>query len=438
MRPGKYLLEVYGCQMNVADGELVRGLLEADGWRPADRPEEADLILINTCGVRERAAERVIGHVRSLRPLKTRHPGLRIALLGCLARYGGEPLQRRLPEVDLFLGPDAYRSLAEALRGVEEPPLVDTQLRPAETYAGLPSARGPGVNAWLSVMRGCDRMCSYCMVPFARGRERSLPAEALLAEAREIAARGHRSVTLLGQTVTAYRDEERDFAWLLEAISGIAGIARIRFLSPHPADFTPRLLETIARLPRVCRHFHLPVQSGSDRVLAAMRRGYTRGAYLELIDRARALLPGLAVTTDLIAGFPGEGPEDFEETLELMRAVEFDAAFLFAYSPRPGTYAARALPDDVAPEVKRERLERMIALQEEHGRRRYGACVGREVEVLVEEPARAPEGAWFGRSDDFKDVVFTTGDEGAPPVPGELARVRVEEASSHTLRGRRA
>jgi len=432
---GTYLLEVYGCQMNEADGELIRGLLEADGWRRVERAEEADLIIVNTCGVRERAAERVIGHLRGYRPLRHRHPGLRIAMVGCLARYGGEDLFRRLPDVDFFLGPDAYRDLPRLLRGEGAPRRTDTRLRPEETYADLRPGRSRGVNAWLTVMRGCNRMCSYCMVPLARGRERGLPLEAVLEQAREIAAAGYRSVTLLGQTVTSYRDGENDFAGLVEAVAGVEGIERIRFLSPHPADFTPRLLETMARLPRVCRHLHLPVQSGSDRVLAAMRRGYTRGGYLDLVARARALLPGLAITTDLIAGFPGETEEDFADTLALMRAVEFDQAFMFAYSPRPGTLAARAMADDVPPEAKQRRLETMIALQEEHARGRYAACVGRRVQVLIEGPAREPAGHWFGRSDDFKDVVCAPGPGRRTPAPGALLAVRIEAATSHTLRG---
>jgi tRNA-2-methylthio-N6-dimethylallyladenosine synthase len=432
-----YHLEVYGCQMNAADGELIRGLLEADGWERAASVEEADLIVINTCGVRERAAERVIGHVRSLRPLKRRHPGLRIALVGCLARYGGGDLVRRLPEVDHFLGPDAYRGLPGLLRAEEGPrPHVATGLVPEEMYAGVRPRRAGGVNAWLSIMRGCDRMCSYCMVPFARGRERSRPAAEVVREAREVAAEGFRSVTLLGQTVTSYRDGAHDFAGLLAALGEIDGIDRIRFLSPHPADFDDRLLDAMAHQPKVCRHVHLPLQSGSDRVLAAMCRGYTRDGYLGLIARLRARMPGIAITTDLIVGFPGERAEDLAATLDLMCQVQFDQAFMFAYSPRPGTYAARFLEDDVSAEEKRRRLEEVIRLQEAHARARCAAHVGRDLAVLVESPAREPAGCWFGRSDDFKDVIFASGD-GDPPRCGDLIDVHIERATSHTLLGTR-
>jgi tRNA-2-methylthio-N6-dimethylallyladenosine synthase len=431
---GKYLLEIYGCQMNEADGELIAGLLEADGWQRVTRAEEADLIVVNTCAVRERASERVIGHIGGFRPLKRRHPGLRIAMVGCLARYQAEELTRRLPEVDFFLGPDAYRSLPELLRAESAPPHVATALDPAETYAGLHPARSAGVNAYVSIMRGCNRMCSYCMVPFARGRERSQPLAEVVEEARTIAGQGFRSLTLLGQTVTSYHDGESDFAALLAQLATIEGIARIRFLSPHPAEFTPRLLETLARETKVSRHLHLPLQSGSDRVLAAMRRGYTRGEYLALVARARDRLPGLAVTTDLIVGFPGERDEDFAETLDLMRAVVFDQAFMFAYSARPGTYAARRLADDVPEDLKRRRLEEMIELQESHARARYAAWIGQRVEVLVESPARAPQGHWFGRTDDFKDTIFSV-PPGESLAPGRLVPVRVEAASSHTLKG---
>ncbi|MBP6875017.1 MAG: tRNA (N6-isopentenyl adenosine(37)-C2)-methylthiotransferase MiaB [Candidatus Eisenbacteria bacterium] len=433
MTPGSFFLEIYGCQMNLADGELIAGVLRRAGWRESGQADEADLLVINTCAVRERAVERVVGHVRSLRPWKRARRGRRIALVGCLARYDGSALAAQLEEVDLFLGPDGYRHLPALL--AEEPAArLAPRGSPGETYEGLTPARRPGVNAWISIMRGCDRMCAYCMVPFARGRERSLPAGAVLEEARQAVADGHPSLTLLGQTVTSYRDGETDFAALIGEIARSSGAARIRFLSPHPADFTDRLLDAIAQSPRIARHFHLPVQAGSNRVLAAMRRGYTREDYLALVERARERLSGLAVTTDLLTGFPGETEEDFAQTLDLMERVRFDSAFLFAYSERPRTYAARRLPDDVPSEVKQERLRRMIALQEKHGRVRYLERIGARVEVLVEGAARSPANHWYGRSDDFKDVIFSAG---ADPRVGEIVPVAVKAATSHTLFGER-
>jgi tRNA-2-methylthio-N6-dimethylallyladenosine synthase len=304
-----------------------------------------------------------------------------------------------------------------------------------ETYSDIAVRRGPGVTGWLTVMRGCDRMCAYCVVPFTRGRERSLPAASVLAAARQAVGEGFVSLALLGQTVTSYRDGDLDLSGLLRALAGIEGLRRIRFLAPHPADFTPALLETIAREPKIARHLHLPVQSGSDRILEAMRRGHTRAAYLELVDRARAAIPGLAVTTDILVGFPGEGEPDFARTLDLMRRVRFDQAFLFAYSPRRGTHAERHLDDDVGRSEKQRRLEAVIALQEEHSLERFSERRGQVLEILVEGPARSPAGAWFGRSSDLKDTVF--GAPGAPPRAGEIVPVRITETTSHTLRGER-
>ncbi|MFH1145145.1 MAG: tRNA (N6-isopentenyl adenosine(37)-C2)-methylthiotransferase MiaB [Candidatus Eisenbacteria bacterium] len=429
-----YHLEVYGCQMNAADGELIEGILQADGWVPVGDPAAADLIVINTCAVRERAVQRVVGHVQSLRPLKASRPGLRIALVGCLAAYQGRELSEQLPEVDFFVGPDGYRRLPELLSRrppASRAPVIGDR---GETYADLPSVRRMGIHAWISIMRGCNRMCAYCVVPFARGRERSLPAPMVIETARDAVARGHVALTLLGQTVTSYRDGAIDFADLLEALCGLPGLIRIRFLAAHPGDFQTRLLKTIAAHGQIARHLHLPVQSGSDRILAAMRRGYTRDDYLTLVGEAHRLIPGLAVTTDLIAGFPGEDDQDFAHTLELMQRVEFDGAFMFAYSPRPGTYAARRLADDVPAEVKQERLRRMITLQERHSLGRYESRIGRPVEVLVEGPARSPAGHGYGRTDDFKDVIFAIPD-GSLPASGRLVTVDVTEATSHTLLG---
>ena len=432
---GRYHLEVFGCQMNLADGELLDGILREAGWTRAREPADADLLLLVTCAVRERAVERVLGHIRSLRPLKRRRPDLRIALVGCLARYQGRELSERLPEVDFFLGPDAYRSLPALLAAPPRLPALTLRGGRGETYGDVRPVRGRGVNAWVSVMRGCDRMCAYCVVPFARGRERSLPVDAVLAAAREAIAAGRPSLTLLGQTVTSYRDGETDFAGLLARVSALPGAERIRFLSPHPADFHARLLETIAARPNIARHLHLPVQSGSNRVLAAMRRGYTREQFFALIEAARRAIPELAVTTDLMVGFPGEEERDYEETLDLVRRVGFDGAFMFAYSPRPKTFAARRMEDSVPRAEKIARLERLIALQEEYSRVAHARWIGRAVTVLVEGPARSPAGHWYGRSDDFKDVIFSL-PAARETAAGAFADVEVTGATSHTLLGR--
>lgn len=429
-----YWLEVYGCQMNLADAELLAGILEADGWQRADSIEGADLILVNTCAVREHAVERVVGRVKGLGTLKHHRPELRIGLVGCLAQFEKERLAPRLPEVDLFVGPDAYRALPALLRRTLRPQYA-TGADAHETYADIAVRRGPGVSGWLTVMRGCDRMCAYCVVPFTRGRERSLPVARVLAAARRAVEEGCVALTLLGQTVTSYRDGDTDFAGLLRALGPIEGLRRIGFLAPHPADFTPELLETIAREPKIARHLHLPVQSGSNRILETMGRGHTRAAYLDLVRDARAAIPGLGVTTDILVGFPGEQAEDFAATVDLMRQVRFDSAFLFAYSPRHGTLAERRMNDALSREEKRQRLETVIALQEEHSRERFAERRGAVLEVLVEGPARHPAEAWFGHSSDLKATVFSA--PGAPPRAGEIVAVRINEATSHTLRGER-
>ncbi len=432
---GRYHLEVFGCQMNVADGELLAGILEGAGWQRACDPQEADLWVVNTCAVRERAVERVVGHVSSLTPWKRSRPGRRIALVGCLARFAGDDLARTLPEVDLLIGPDGYRRLPALLQPGTPSPTLQIASDRGELYEGITPRRPHGVNAWITIMRGCDRQCAYCVVPFTRGPERSLAAEGVLDAARSAVAQGSTMITLLGQTVTSYRDGSADFADLLERLAGLEGLRRIRFLAPHPSDFTPRLLATIAAQPRIARQLHLPLQSGSDRVLAGMRRGYTRDTYLDLIAAARRAVPGLAVTTDIIVGFPGEGEADLAATLEVMRAVRFDQAFTFAYSARRGTPAERDLEDVVPRDEKRARLQAVIALQQEHSRERHAACVGRTLAVLVEGPARAPQGYWFGRSEDFKDTVFSSVEL---LCPGDVVPVAITAATSHTLQGTHA
>ncbi len=431
---GRFFIQTYGCQMNEADSELLAGLLVEEGWAPVGRPEDADLVLVNTCAVRERAAARALGYLENLAALK-RERGLRIGMVGCLARHLGRSALERLPHLDVLLGPDSYEHLVPYLRAQKKERLVDLRPRRTVTYAGLPHLRSPGVNAWVSVMRGCDRFCTYCVVPYTRGRERSLPAECVLEEVRRAVSEGFVSVTLLGQTVTAYRDEGRDLAWLLQEVARIEGLLRIRFLAPYPGQITERLVGVMATEPKVCKHVHLPLQSGSDRVLEGMHRGYTSSEFVDLVDRMRAAVPGLAVTTDLMVGFPGETEEDYDATLSVMRRLRFDGAFMFAYSERPGTAAARRMKDNVPREVKRARLEKLIALQESHSLERFEAFLGKTVEVLVESEARKPQGWFYGRSDDFKDVIFRPL-EGEDLRAGVLVSVLIEEASAHTLKGR--
>jgi len=423
-------VETYGCQMNVADTELMLGHLAAHGYTRTEAAEAADVILLNTCAIREHAEARVLGRLGELARHKRRRPDVRLGVTGCMAQHLRERLAERAPWVDVLVGPDGYRRLPELLRGGDGDPHVALRLDPSETYADLPVAREGGVRAWVTVMRGCDRFRTFCIVPYVRGRERSLPGRVLVAQVRALAAAGVREVVFLGQTVNAYHDGAWDFAELLRRAAEVPGILRIRFTSPHPSDMSPRVIEAMAECPPVAPQLHLPVQSGSDRVLDRMGREYTAAGYEDLVARLRARVPGLALSTDVIVGFPGEDEDDFASTEALVRRVRYDSAFLFKYSPREGTRAWKwgdTVPDD----EKARRLQRLVALQESISAEINRRLVGAEVEVLVEGPARRTAGWMAGKSPQMKTVVFP-----GPAEPGNLARVRIEAATSHTLTGR--
>jgi tRNA-2-methylthio-N6-dimethylallyladenosine synthase len=423
-------IETYGCQMNVADTELVLGQLRDHGYGRVEAPEDADVILLNTCAIREHAEARVIGRLGELARHKRRRPAVRIGVTGCMAQHLRGTLRERAPWVDLLVGPDGYRRLPELLRGGDGDPHVALRLDPSETYGDLPVAREPGIRAWVTVMRGCDRFCTFCIVPYVRGRERSLPGPAVLRQVEELAAGGTREIVFLGQTVNAYHDGSWDFAELLRRASRVPGIRRIRFTSPHPSDMSERVIDAMADAATVAPQLHLPVQSGSDRVLARMARDYTVAQYEDLVRRLRARVPGIALSTDVIVGFPGEDGDDFAATEALVRRVRYDSAFLFKYSPREGTRAFR-WRDDVPEEEKARRLRRLVEMQELVSTEINRALVGSAVEVLVEGPARRTEGWVAGKTPHMKTVVFP-----GPATPGDLVRVRVEAATSHTLSGR--
>lgn len=430
--PRSVFIETYGCQMNEADSELMTGLLRRHGYAVAPSADAADVVLLNTCAVRERAEERIFGRLGWLKSLKAEKPGLVLGVTGCMAERLRDRLTRRAPFVDLVVGPDAYRRLPELIEraeGEDDDPQIDVRLDRTELYQGLEVERSPGVSGWITVMRGCDKFCTFCIVPFVRGRERSLPPEDVVAEARRMVAAGFREVTLLGQTVSSYYERGTDFADLLRAVHEVEGLARIRYTSPYPNDFSPRLLQALAELPRVGRHIHLPVQSGSTRVLRDMKRGYTAEGFRDLLRRIREQLPDFGLTTDIIVGYPGETDEDFEQTLDLVREARFDSAFMFRYSERDGTYAARHRPDDVPDEVKAERLERLIALQESISREVFQGMVGREVEILVQGRSKKDASRLVGRTSCFKTTVLLGGDHQV----GDLVRARVVDATSHTL-----
>jgi len=426
----RVFLETYGCQMNVADSELMAGVLERAGFTPTGRPEDADAIVLNTCAIREHAEQRVLGRLGDFARLKAARPGLVVGVAGCMAQHLRAKLLDQSRVLDLVVGPDGYRHLPELLRRAADEPVAHVRLDRDETYGDLEPRRGDGVRAWVTIQRGCDKFCTYCVVPYTRGRERSLPLADLVRQVREAVARGFREVVFLGQTVNSYHDGTHDFADLLRAANALEGLLRIRYTSPHPADVGERLIAAMAECPRVCPQVHLPLQSASDRVLEAMRRTYTLDHYRGVVKRLRDAIPGLGLSTDIIVGFPGETEEDFERTCDYMAEVRYDSAFLFKYSARPDTRAHR-LPETVSEEEKGRRLTRLIDQQQAISAEINAEWIGREVEVLVEGPARRTPEQLTGKSPQFKTVVFP----GDGTRPGTLRRVRVVGATSQTLLG---
>ncbi len=377
-------IETYGCQMNVADSELVLGVLEREGYVAVDDPAAADVVLVNTCAVRDHAEQKVLSRVGELKRCK--RPGGVLGVVGCMAQRLGPKLLERIPQVDLVVGPDGYRGLPELIARVRAgggERAADVEFRGWEHYEDVPPAREAGASAFVTVQRGCDYRCTFCIVPMTRGPERSRKLVDVVREVERLAGTGTTEVTLLGQTVNSYDDGTHDFADLLRAVGAVPGIRRMRFTSPYPTDFGERVVAAMAETPAVCEHVHLPVQSGSSRVLRRMLRRYDRDRYLAVVAALRDAMPGIALTTDIIVGFPGESEDDFRETLSLVEAVAFDDAFTFRYSPREGTPATR-LKDVVPDPVAGERLERLVAAVRGIARRKNVALVGSTHEVLVE------------------------------------------------------
>lgn len=439
-------IETYGCQMNVADSELVASILGGEGYALAANETEADVVLVNTCAIREKAEDRVRGRLTLFRAEKTRRlaenrADLTIGVLGCMAERLRAKLLDQEKLVDVVAGPDAYRDLPRLLRATRETgqAAVNVQLSREETYADLAPVRYDtnGVSAFVSIMRGCDNMCAFCVVPFTRGRERSRPVTSILSECAQLVEAGYKEVTVLGQNVNSYRDTAGghavDFAELLYRISLLSPELRIRYSTSHPKDCSDALLHVHAERPTVCNFIHLPVQHGNTDVLARMRRTYTRDEYLALVARARAIVPDLAFSTDLIAGFCGETDAEHADTLSLMEAVRYDHAFTFAYSERPDTYAARKLADDVPERVKKARLAEIITLQKQHAAESTRRRVGRREVILVEGASKRSDAQQRGRTDSNHTVVFDCVDG---LRPGDYAVVDVHEATSATLLGR--
>jgi len=419
-------IETYGCQMNVADSELMLGVLRREGYVRTDDPAAADVLLVNTCAVRDHAEQRVLGRMGELKRYK--RPGGVLGVMGCMAQRLGPRLLKRVPQVDLVVGPDGYRSLPELIaRAGSGERAADVEFKSWEHYEDVPPVRGQSVSAYVTVQRGCDYRCTFCIVPMTRGPERSRNLTDVVREVEGLAARGTTEVTLLGQTVNSYHDGVHDFADLLRAVGAVPGLRRLRFTSPYPTDFTDRVLAAMAGTAAVCEHVHLPVQSGSTRVLKRMLRRYTRERYLEVVAALRSAIPGLALTTDIIVGFPGETEADVAETLSLVEDVDFDDAFTFKYSVREGTTAVR-IKDHIAEELKAERLERLITLVRRVARARSMALVGTAQEVLVEGPARRGD-LLQGRTRTNKVALF----EGPAAWIGTYRRVRLTGTSGTTF-----
>ncbi|HYF40582.1 MAG TPA: tRNA (N6-isopentenyl adenosine(37)-C2)-methylthiotransferase MiaB [Gemmatimonadales bacterium] len=385
MRKHVYI-ETYGCQMNVADSELMLGVLHRDGYVQVEDPSAADVMLVNTCAVRDNAEQRVIGRVGELQRYK-REGGV-LGVVGCMAQRLGPTLLAKVPRVDLVVGPDAYRNLPELLgMATQGHRVTDTEFRSWEHYEDVPAVREKAPVAFVTVQRGCDYRCTFCIVPYTRGPERSRLLADILREASELVGQGTSEITLLGQTVNSYHDGQHDFADLLRAVGRVDGLRRVRFTSPYPTDFTPRVTDAMAETSAVCEHVHLPVQSGSNTVLKRMLRRYTRERYLEVVARLRSAIPGITFSTDIIVGFPGESEADFEQTLSLVREADFDDAYTFKYSVREGTPAVR-LRDHIPEEVAAERLARLVEAVRTQARRKNIGRVGSTHEVLVERPAK--------------------------------------------------
>ncbi len=441
-------LETYGCQMNVADSDLITGVLAERGYGRAQSPDEADVILLNTCAIREKAEDRVLARMRQLKAHRDER-GAVLGVAGCMAEHLKGTLLDRAPYVDVVAGPDSYRRMPDLLgraraKGTSpggdavadadtQTPLIDVRLDKRETYDGLSGAAGgDGVSGYITIQRGCDKFCSFCVVPFTRGRERGVAPREILRQARTYAEAGYREVVLLGQTVNSYRYEDVGFADLLRGVARVDGIDRIRFTSPYPVDFTPEVIAAMASEPKVCEHVHLPLQSGSDAVLDRMGRGYSTDDFRRLVADLRAAMPGVAISTDILTGFCGETEDDHQATLSLMREIRFDSAFMFAYSERSLTRAAKKMDDDVPEPEKKRRLAEIISLQESISREVSRSKIGARERVLIHAPSKRGADRMTGRTGGFKNVIVPAEAGG----PGDFVDVEIEDATMASLFGR--
>ncbi|MFT4061012.1 MAG: tRNA (N6-isopentenyl adenosine(37)-C2)-methylthiotransferase MiaB [Edaphocola sp.] len=440
----KFYIESYGCQMNFNDSEIVASILNQEGFGATRFLEEANLILLNTCSIREKAEQTVRNRLGIFRSLKKENPGLLIGVLGCMAERLKAKFLEEEKLVDLVVGPDAYRTLPSLIGEAEGgQKAVNVLLSREETYADISPVRldSNGVSAFVSIMRGCNNMCTFCVVPFTRGRERSRDAASIIAEAQDLFHKGFREVTLLGQNVDSYHyqpaaataDEAVNFAKLLEMVAQISPLLRVRFSTSHPKDITDDVLYTMAKYHNICKYIHLPVQSGSTRVLQLMNRTYTREWYMKKVDRIREIMPDCALSSDVITGFCTETEEDHQDTLRIMEYSNYDLSYMFAYSERPGTLAQRRYADDVPEAIKKRRLNEVIDLQNKMTRANYAADIGKTFEVLIEGESKRSSEHWAGRNSQNKVVVFAKGN--LPLNKGDYATVKITDTTGATLLG---
>ena len=429
-----YFIETYGCQMNVYDSELVASFLEKSGYQSTSDYNKADVVFLNTCSIRDNAENTVHRKLENLAHLKKQNPKMMIGVLGCMAQNLKNDLMESKPYVDVVLGPDSYRKIPEILenRNKTNGHFVDTKLSKFEIYEDLFPTRKSGVNAWVSIMRGCDKFCTFCIVPFTRGRERSRTIDNIVKEVEACIEQGFIEVTLLGQNVNSYRTPDGEFPELLESVSKIKGLKRLRYTSPHPRDIDDHLLKVMQKNKNICNHIHLPLQAGSDRILKRMNRTYSKKEFLDLVIKIKKYLPDCSITTDIIVGFPGETEEEFLDTLDVAEQVMFDNSFMFKYSPRPGT-KAEGYTDQVDEEVKQNRLERYIALQKILTLKNNKLKIGKTFEVLVEKESKKSVNQWAGRLDGNMWVVFDKTNEKIK----DLVKVKILDTKGITLFGER-
>lgn len=434
----KLFVETYGCQMNVADSEVVASIMEMDGYELTEEIKDADAIFVNTCSIRDNAEQKIVSRLNYFNSLKKKKKGLLVGVLGCMAERVKDELINEF-SVDLVVGPDAYLDLPNLVGAVEKgEKAINVKLSTDETYREIIPSRigGNRISGFISIMRGCNNFCSYCIVPYTRGRERSRDPQSIVSELKDLAEKNFKEVTLLGQNVNSYCFEKEDgtrvdFPALLALVAESAPDIRIRFTTSHPKDMSDDILETIAKYKNICNHIHLPVQSGSSRILKLMNRKYTREWYMERIDAIKRIIPECGLTTDVFCGFHSETEEDHKETLSLMKEVGFDASFMFKYSERPGTYASKHLKDDISEEIKVKRLEEIINLQNQLSLESNKKTIGKTYEVLVEGVSKRSREDFYGRTEQNRVVVFPRGTHRI----GEFVKVRITDVTSATLLG---